>query len=148
MIVGLLGISIVVVLGSVVCLQFTVWLPRQREPTPTTIPPSTPLPATATPGPPAPKKVVFMAEEPIKGFSDCDKYGFWGKALTRNGTRLQGVQVVVWEGQTGLVALDTTDAEGSYLIEIEDEPAQRKLWLQVFENDVPVSQHHFCRNSN
>ena len=146
MIVGLIGVSVVVILGSVVCLQFTVWLPRQREPTPTAItthstiaPPSVSLP-TVTPGPPGPKEIRFTAEEPIKGFSDCDRYGFWGKVLSSNGTQLRGVQIVVWEGQAGLLALSSTDAEGSYLIEIEAKPAQRKLWLQVFENDLPVSQ--------
>ena len=70
----------------------------------------------------------------------CERYGFWGKVLASNGIQLQGVQIVVWEGQAGLLALSTTDAEGNYLIEIEAEPAQRKLWVQVFENDLPVSQ--------
>ena len=81
-----------------------------------------------------------MAEEPIKGFSDCNKYGFWGRVSAGNGSRLQGVQIVVWESQAGLLALSNTDVEGNYLIEIEGEPVQRKLWAQVFESDLPLSE--------
>jgi len=50
---------------------------------------------------------------------------------------------VVWEKQAGLLALGTTDTEGNYLIEIEGDPAQRKLWVQIYENDLPVSQPVF-----
>jgi len=149
LIVGLIGVSVVVILGGVVCVQLTLRPSRQRAPTPTATADqpattsSTTSPPTLTPGPPTPKKIAFTAEEPIKGFSDCGKYGFWGKVLASNGTQLQGVQIVVWEGQAGLLALSNTDTEGSYLIEIEAEPAQRKLWLQVFEDDLPVSQPVF-----
>ena len=154
LIVGLIGVSIVVILGSVICVQFTFWLPRQQKPLPTDNATSSALdlptapPPTATPGPPIPEEIVFMAEEPIRGFSDCNKFGFWGRVSTSNESRLQGVQIVLWESQAGLLALSNTDTDGGYLIEIEGEPAQRKLWVQVFEGDLPVSEPVFVETQS
>lgn len=154
LIVGLIGVSVVVILGSVICVQFTLWLPRRQVPLPTknatrsALGLATTPPSTATPGPPIPEEIVFTAEEPIKGFSDCNKYGFWGRVSTSNESRLQSVQIVLWESQAGLLALSNIDTEGSYLIEIEDEPAQRKLWVQVFESDLPVSEPVFVETQS
>jgi hypothetical protein len=47
---------------------------------------------------------------------------------------------VVWEDRVGLLGLDNTDAEGYYVIEAAAEPGLHKMWVQVYENDVPVSQ--------
>jgi hypothetical protein len=93
-----------------------------------------------TPGPPLPQEVKFVPVEPIKGFSNCQHYGFKGVVSGRNGTRLQGVQLVAWEDKVGLLALGSTDQGGSYVIEVAAQPGPHKLWLQVFENDVPVSE--------
>lgn len=100
--------------------------------------PTAPLP-TATPGPPPSLKAVFTAEKPIKGFSDCNKYGFKGVVKASNNDRLAGVQVIIWEEGVGLLNMATTDGGGSYVIEINAKPARRKLWVQVYLNDVPAS---------
>jgi hypothetical protein len=101
--------------------------------------PTAPLP-TATPGPPSSGQALFMAEKPIKGFSDCQNYGFKGIVTASNGNRLAGVQVIIWQEGVGLLTVGTTDEGGSYYLEIKDKPAQRKLWVQVYQNDVPVSE--------
>jgi hypothetical protein len=138
------------VLGTLACLLFIFRVPAREEAKSTaTDTPSSVLSlptasvSTATPGPPAPHKVIFAAEEPIKGFSNCNSFGFRGLLTTSNGNRLQGVQIVVWEDQIGLLALNNTDAEGNYLIEIDDSPAQHTLWVQIYENDLPVSRPVF-----
>jgi hypothetical protein len=100
----------------------------------------TAAPPPITPGPPAPQKVKFAPAEPIKGFPNCDSYGFKGVVSDRNGKRLQGVQIVAWEDKVGLLNLTNTDTGGSYLIEVEAEPGLHKVWVQVFENDIPVSE--------
>jgi hypothetical protein len=84
-------------------------------------------------------KVVFTAQKPIKSFAHCNKYGAKGVVTTANGDRLAGVQLTLWEEGVGLVALKASDAGGSYLIEIEAKPTRRKLWVQVYQNDLPVS---------
>ncbi|MCB9079926.1 MAG: carboxypeptidase regulatory-like domain-containing protein [Anaerolineaceae bacterium] len=95
---------------------------------------------TLTPGPPLAERIDFTVEEPVEGFSNCDRYGFEGVVIGRNGEPLQGVQIVVWDNQTGLVSLTTTDRQGTYLIELEQLPPHRKLWIQIFANDLPVAQ--------
>jgi hypothetical protein len=95
---------------------------------------------TITPGPLLPQEIKFSPVEPIQGFSSCNSYGVKGVVTARNGNRLQGVQIVVWQDQTGLLALNVTDAEGNYSIEIAGEPTLRQLWIQVYENDLPVSE--------
>ncbi len=150
-IVGLLGLFVVIVLGTLACLLFALQLPAESEiistAAATATHPSVSLPTasvpTTTPGPPVAQKVVFAAQEPIKGFSDCDVFGFKGIVMAGNGDRLQGVQIVVWDDQAGLLALTITNAEGNYLIEIEDELAQRRLWVQVYQDDLPVSRPAF-----
>jgi hypothetical protein len=97
-------------------------------------------PATATPGPPLPAEVLFVAEEPIEGFSNCNAYGFRGVIKNSQEDRVAGVQVVVWEDQVGLLALDSTDESGAYVIDIKDKPKDRNLWVQVYRGDLPVSE--------
>jgi hypothetical protein len=145
---GFLSVVILIVMAIIAYLFYTLRV------SPTT---DTPLTATATPidsglrlptpaddgvtaGPPAPQQIKFIPEEPIQGFSNCSGYGLKGAAMTGNGERLQGVQIVVWEERVGLLGLNTTDEEGNYLIEIADEPAPHRLWVQVYENDLPVSE--------
>lgn len=96
--------------------------------------------STMTPGPPLPERIDYTVEEPIAGFSDCERYGFQGVVLDRHGEPLQGVQIVVWDNQTGLVSLTTTGSQGAYLIELEQLPPHQKLWIQIFANDLPVAQ--------
>jgi len=154
--VGLLGGLVVLVLGTLACLLLTLRTPPAAAPAtrrpvatatsllfdlPTAAPP------TATPGPPLPQKISFKAKEPIKGFSDCQKFGFKGSVTGGNGKRLQGVQIVVWDDQNGLLALKNSDAEGNYLITLADEPARHRLWVQVYENDLPVSRPVFVETN-
>ena len=138
---GLLSVAVVVVMVLLAYLLLTLSMPTANV-TPTHRPVlslPTAAPPTTTPGPLLPVKVIFAVEEPIKGFSDCDLYGFSGIVRAGNGDRLAGIQVVVWEDQAGLLALDTTDASGAYLIEIQDKPAQPRLWVQLYRADIPVS---------
>ena len=146
-VVGLIGVFVVVVLGTIICVLFLRLRSVENNARPqvaaATRPPLN-LPTVsepaATPVPPAPGKIVYIASEPIQGYSSCTTFGFKGVVTESNGTGLQNVQVVVWEEQAGLLALTGTDNEGNYLIEILEKPATRKLWVQIFENDVPVSQ--------
>jgi hypothetical protein len=145
LIVGLFGLSAAIVLGSLACLLFVIRLPAGRALTPTPLATSSGLdlptaaPATATPGPPVPDTVNFVAEEPIKGYSDCNRYGFRGVVKKGNGDGQRDVQIVVWQENAGLLALSSTDETGKYALVIDGLPAERKLWVQVFENDLPVS---------
>lgn len=101
--------------------------------------PTAPAPTSAS-GLPLPEHTYFTVEEPVQGFSNCEGYRFSGVVKNSNGTELQGVQVVVWDHQSGLVALNETDAQGFYRIDLESLPLHQKVWLQIYENDVPVSQ--------
>ena len=138
---GVLSGAVVVVMLFLAYLLFTLPVPDvAATPTaPALSLPTAPAP-TATPGPPpSPLKAAFAAEQPVQGFSNCSKYGFWGVVTETAGDDATGVQVVVWEDQVGLLAMGTTDVQGNYRIELEGAPAQRKLWLQLYRNDVPVS---------
>lgn len=94
---------------------------------------------TATPGPPAPEKIAFAAQKPIKGHSSCTHFGFRGQVLAGNGNSLQSVQIVVWSKEQGLLALADVDGQGRYSLRMPGRPAVRQLWAQVFQNDRPVS---------
>lgn len=139
---SLLGGAVVIVLSCLAYLVLTLPPPGSgtltTEQSPVLSLP-TAAPATATPGPPVPVEAIFAAEEPIEGFSDCEKYGFTGTVTTSNGGGLEGVEVVAWEEEIGLIALDTTDAEGVYLIEIPGKPDHLRLWVQLYQDDVAVS---------
>lgn len=141
-ILGLLSLAVVSVLACLAYLLLT--LPRfANRATPTTqsgelnLP--TAAPATATPGPPLPSKAVFVAEEPIEGFSDCDVLGVKGMVQSDQGKPVAGVQVVLWGDQVGLLALDTTDTTGGYFVKIQARPDQARLWVQVYQDDIAVS---------
>ncbi|MEW5960580.1 MAG: carboxypeptidase-like regulatory domain-containing protein [Chloroflexota bacterium] len=140
---GLLSAAVVMVMAILAYLLFT--LPAsspQITPTPSPVAlslPTAPLPA-ATPGPRWPGKILFRPEKPISGYSNCEVYGFKGRVLADTGEPLADVQIVVWDEVTGLAALATSAANGAYLIQIHDKPAARKLWVQIYENDVPVSE--------
>lgn len=60
--------------------------------------------------------------------------------LTGSEEPLPGVQVVVWDDVSGLVALDTTGPDGAYRLAIKGKAAVRNLWVQIYENDLPVSE--------
>ncbi len=96
--------------------------------------------ASATPGPPAPQKIAFVARKPINGFSSCTHFGFRGQVLAGNGKRARNVQIVVWSKDEGLLALADVDGQGQYSLRLPGRPAVRHLWAQVFQNDVPVSE--------
>jgi hypothetical protein len=131
-------------------LFFTLRLSTRTENLAVTVTPKDPvltLPTasgpTITPGPLPPQEIKFVPVEPIKGFSSCSSYGVKGTTTNRNGDPLQGVQIVVWEDQAGLLALRLTDPGGAYLIEMIAEPAPRRLWVQIYENDLSVSEPVF-----
>jgi len=135
-----LGLAVVAVLSLLAYLLLTI--PDTDSPVRPTQP-ALSLPAaappTSTPGPPPPVEALFKIAEPPEGFADCDGYGFNGTVTAQDGHSLAGIQVVVWENQTGLAALSTTDDDGNYLIEIQDKPAQPQLWVQIYQDDLPVS---------
>ncbi|MFN8453676.1 MAG: hypothetical protein U0401_03230 [Anaerolineae bacterium] len=142
-ILSLLGVAVITVMGLLAYLLLTLPASRAEAPnTPTPRPtlglPTAP-PSTQTPGPPPSLKVVFTAEKPIKGFANCTEYGIKGVVTAANGDRLGGIQITLWAEGVGLIELNHTDAGGSYAIEIKDKPARRKLWVQVYQNDLPVS---------
>ncbi len=145
-IVGLIGVSVVVILGGAACWLFLrqVFAEPRVTSTATATHSTLSLPTASAPmltsGPPSPQEIIFVAEEPLKGFSDCDAFGINGVVKKSNSDPLPGVQIVVWEKQAGLLALNDTDAAGNYQIKIKEPPIQRKLWVQVYKDDVPVSQ--------
>jgi hypothetical protein len=143
-IIGLLSVAVLCVMAVLAYLLFT--LPASTamvSPTPgrpRLSLPTAPLPTT-TPGRRRPMQVRFVPQEPIKGFANCDSYGFRGKVTTRQDNPLAGIQIVVWQEEGGgLLALDTTDQNGTYTILIRAKPAPRQLWVQLYENDRPVSE--------
>lgn len=95
---------------------------------------------TSTPGPPVPARIEFVAEEPITGLPNCNIYGVEGMIQTDKGQGLSNTQVVIWDEATGLLDLGVTDSTGRYRIDLEGDLALHKLWVQVFNNDQPVSQ--------
>jgi hypothetical protein len=142
----LLSVAVVAVMAILIYLLFT--LPgsvadAQTTATPTRAAlslPTAPVP-TATPGPPpSVEDALFAPQQPIKGLADCDASGFKGLVTAGNGDPLAGIQIIIWEEGVGLVAVDTTNAQGVYTIELDEDPAQRKFWVQVYQNDVPASE--------
>lgn len=95
---------------------------------------------TVTPGPPQPGQVSFAAEQPIAGSSSCEGYEFRGVVMDAQGDQLSEIQVAVWENDVGLLAIDTTDTNGTYLIELDESLAEKDLWVQVYQADQPVSE--------
>jgi hypothetical protein len=142
---GLLSGAVACVVAVLAYLLLTLPVPAADNfsPTPRRIVvelPTAPLPA-ATSGLRRPVDVKFMPEEPIKGFSSCHSFGFKGNVTTGQNHPLSKIQVVVWSEESGgLLALDSTDVAGFYSIEIQAEPAQRDLWVQLYQNDSPVSE--------
>jgi len=65
--------------------------------------------------------------------------------MAGNKDPLAGVQVVVWDDMSGLVALDTTGPDGAYRLAIKGKAAVRNLWVQIYENDLPVSEPVFMQ---
>ena len=144
LILGLLSLAVVGVIVILAYLLLTLPVPATGIPpaTPTrpvlTLP-TAPLPAT-TPGLRRPLQVKFVPQEPIKGFPNCNIYGFQGKVNGTNNIPLADIQVVVWRDEAGgLLALATTDKNGAYSIQIRAKPAQRDLWVQLYQDDSPVS---------
>lgn len=149
---SLLSIAVIIVLTIFFGLLFDLFGRSHAAPTPVaalTLPPA--VVATATVGPPLPDDIYFTPQQPIKGFSNCETYGFRG-VIQENDTSQETIQIVVWDESAALVALETADNQGSYTLEFSDEPLSRDLWLQVYQNDLPVSEplplkiHVDCQN--
>jgi hypothetical protein len=143
-ILGLLSAAVMVVMAVLGYLLLTLPAPANSVTPTTSRRPALVLPTavapTATSGPPpSPLEATFIAEEPVKGFSNCTGYGFGGVVKDVNGRGLAGRQVVVWEDQIGLLGVATTDAGGNYTLQFKGQPAPRKLWVQVYHNDQPAS---------
>lgn len=142
---GLLSVAVATVMAALIYLLLTLPAATTGAATPTSTHPALTLPTapvpTATPGPPpSVEDALFAVQKPIQGSADCQTSGFKGRVTAGNGDRLEGVQVIVWEEGVGLVAVDTTNAEGAYQIELEAKPSPRKFWVQVYQNDVPASE--------
>lgn len=152
---SLLSVAVLIVMGMLAYLLLT-WPEPVKQAAPTNQPQGLSLPtappSTATPGPPMPLKESFIAEEPIKGFSDCNVFGFQGVIKAGNGNPMAGIQVVIWADQGGLLALGTSDKSGNYRIELQEKPVQPQLWAQLYQGDiavsapVPVTPHLDCHN--
>lgn len=143
---GLLSVAVACVAAVLAYLLLTLPVPADDNlaPTPRRVVvelPTAPLP-TVTLGLRRPLEIKFIPEEPIKGFSSCHSFGFRGKVTTAGLDQpVAKIQAVVWSEESGgLLALDTTGPDGLYSIEIKAEPAQRDLWVQLYQNDSPVSE--------
>lgn len=90
--------------------------------------------------PPLPSTVKFTAKNPIRGFSDCETYGFRGIISPLTADPLPDVQVVVWTDQLLMVGLEQADVSGIYEINLADPPPTPVIWIQLYQNDLPVSQ--------
>lgn len=140
---GVLTIALLIALTGLAYLMFTLPGPGILA-TPTVrqarlyLPTAPPPPVTV--GPRLPNEIIFTPEEPIKGFSSCDSYGFRGVILDQQGERLEGLQVIAWSEEKELLGLDTTGKQGTYLIEFPGQSPYRNLWLQIYRNDMPVSE--------
>lgn len=102
------------------------------------------LPTAAAPeptaGPPEPEQIRYTALEPITGYSNCRSIGLKGAVQAGNGTGTQNVQVVVWDDNAGLLDLASIESGGRYRLDLPGTPTPQRLWVQLFEDDQPVSQ--------
>ncbi|MDM8528100.1 hypothetical protein QUF58_07790 [Anaerolineales bacterium HSG24] len=96
-------------------------------------------PPTITHVPLAPPIEKFTAKEPIRGFNDCTRYGFRGIVWSIAQEPLANVQVVIWEKETRLVAMETTDSSGIYQIMLSGSANVPQFWVQIYQADQPVS---------
>ncbi len=138
---SLLSIAVLIVLTIFFGLLLDLFQQHRTAPSPSqvaalTLP--TANPPTATLGPPLPDDVRFIPETPVKGFSNCEAYGFRG--LIKADVAYESVQVVVWQDGSTLLKLDSVDPTGHYHLEFTGQPAQRKVWIQVYQDDLPVSK--------
>jgi len=137
---AVLGGIVLLVMGVLAYLLITLKPPNEAA---TAAPklslPTAPAP-TITLGPPAPLHIQFVAQKPIKGYSSCTYFGVKGKVNAGNGTALQNVQIMVWSKEKGMLALTAVAAGGEYSIRLPGRPEPRQLWVQVVQNDAPVSE--------
>jgi hypothetical protein len=140
-ILGILSVVVIMVMIILASLLIDLSLPPPTTPPPdpTLLNLPTASASTATPGPLMPNEIKFIPEEPLSGFSNCEVYGIQGKVNIAAGHSLAGVQIIVWEEQTGLLTLGTPTAEGNYRIELKEAPSFRTLLVQVYQSDAPVS---------
>ncbi len=140
---SLLSVAVVAVMAILAYLLVTLPAPSNQivaTPSRPVLNLPTAPPPTTTPGPRLPTKILFEPEQPISGYSNCDMVGFRGRVTSASGDSLPDVQIVVWDDVTGLVVLDTTRADGTYSIRIYDKPTAHNFWVQIYENDIPVSE--------
>lgn len=140
---SLLTIAVVLVMTILIALLLDLSTPVNSVVAAPTHHPSLNLPTAVLPtaaiGPPIPLEVRFVPEEPVTGFSNCDAYGFRGSVKSGDEPYPKAVQVVIWEEDSKLLALETIDAAGEYNVQFAGKPELRKLWLQLYQDDVPVS---------
>ena len=96
-------------------------------------------PPTMTRAPLAPSVEKFTAKEPIRGFNDCAEYGFRGIVWSITQEPLADVQVVLWEKEAHLVAIETTDSSGIYQIMLSGSANIPQFWVQIYQADQPAS---------
>lgn len=137
-----LGMGVGAILLMLVYLLITLPIATSSNlaPTPITLSLPTAPVATTTFNPPVPHETPFVAKEPIRGFNNCETYGFRGIVWTADNESFPGIQVVVWDDQERLSAIETTDVSGIYEIEMTTQPTTPQFWLQLYQGDRPVSE--------
>jgi hypothetical protein len=137
-----LAISVATVLTLLGYLLFT--LPPSRVQKTETRYATFNLPTASIPdptaGPPEPDRISYNALEPITGYSNCQGTGLKGAIQTGNGTDIQDVQVVVWDDDAGLFDMASIGTNGRYRLDLPGPVMPRRLWVQLFEDDQPVSR--------
>ncbi|RME74306.1 MAG: hypothetical protein D6784_10225 [Chloroflexi bacterium] len=143
---GVILLLSIAVLCIVAVMVFFLWNTAPAG-TPETTPSSPPAVewATATPssgspegGPPSRQ---FIAQEPIQGYADCTRFGVRGLVQTANGQPAAGVEVMVSARQTGeQVGQSRTGPDGRYDIELEGQPRDHDLLVQLFVDHRPASE--------
>jgi hypothetical protein len=93
-----------------------------------------------TVGPPEPERIRYTAMEPITGFSNCQGIGLKGEVQTGNGMGIQNVQIVVWDDNAGLLDMTGIKVGGRYRLDLPDPLTPQRLWVQLFDDDQPISQ--------
>lgn len=140
---SLLSIAVVLVMTTLVTLLFDLSIPVNSVVAAPTRNHILNLPTAALPPvtiePPTPLEVRFVPEEPVTGFSNCNAFGFLGSVKSGDKPYSEAVQIVIWEEGSKLMALENTDAAGQYDLLFAGMPGLRKLWVQLYQDDVPVS---------
>ncbi len=90
--------------------------------------------------PPTPTSRLFKAQNPVRGFSECERYGFQGVVRSVTGSGLANVHVVVWAEDMRVLRAERTDVSGVYEAHLLGQAEVSQVWIQLYQNDLPVSE--------